>query len=379
MRSVLQGSAFVRHYAYNALGERVLSTVPGITGNPDGSGGTPDVHTYTVYDESGRWLGDYDTNGAVLQQAIWLDDLPVGLLAGAGANQKLHYIEPDHLGTPRAVIDRTRNLAIWTWALQGEAFGNSPPNQDPDLDGTNFVFDMRFPGQRYDAATGLNYNYFRDYDAGSGRYAQSDPIGLSGSINTYGYANANAVSFTDPLGLSPPTPDMPPRRRGDTSRDGLDDYTRAQYESKYGPFSPAQRMQLDRGCVGLVSIYQNKGVNMPEFAPGTECFATHVEAEDAARQCGSNLVFTKQGEWASDSRVPRPGAIRGRQGRRGDQVFNYIAYLLAEDVYILMNHRIQDATPTNPQMIRVYRGDLPEHGPTPSDTYPAQMSCTTCP
>ena len=121
----------------------------------------------------------------MLQQAIWLDDLPVGLLAGSGANQKLHYIEPDHLGTPRAVIDRTRDVAIWTWALQGEAFGNSPPNQDPDLGSTNFVLDMRFPRQRYDAATGLNYNYFRDYDAGSGRYVQSDPIGLAGGISTF--------------------------------------------------------------------------------------------------------------------------------------------------------------------------------------------------
>ena len=201
MNSVSQNGTMLRSYAYNALGERVLSTIPAVAGNPDGSGGTPAVNTYTVYDESGRWLGDYDHNGAVLQQAIWLDDLPVGLLAGTGANQKLHYIEPDHLGTPRAVIDRTRDVAIWTWALQGEAFGNSPPNQDPDLDSTNFVFDMRFPGQRYEAATGLNYNYFRDYDAGSGRYVQSDPIGLDGGANTYGYVSAAPVTGIDPFGL----------------------------------------------------------------------------------------------------------------------------------------------------------------------------------
>lgn len=201
MNSVSQNGTMLRSYAYNALGERVLSTIPAVTGNPDGSGGTPAVNTYTVYDESGRWLGDYDHNGAVLQQAIWLDDLPVGLLAGAGANQKLHYIEPDHLGTPRAIIDRTRNVAIWTWALQGEAFGNSPPNQDPDLDSTNFVFDMRFPGQRYDAATGLNYNYFRDYDAGSGRYVQSDPIGLRGGVSQYSYATSSPLIRIDPNGL----------------------------------------------------------------------------------------------------------------------------------------------------------------------------------
>ena len=201
MNSVSQNGTMLRSYAYNALGERVLSTIPAVAGNPDGSGGTPAVNTYTVYDESGRWLGDYDHNGAVLQQAIWLDDLPVGLLAGTGANQKLHYIEPDHLGTPRAVIDRSRDVAIWTWALQGEAFGNSAPNQDPDLDSTNFVLDMRFPGQRYDAATGLNYNYFRDYDAGSGRYVQSDPIGLEAGVGTFIYTGNSPLKFIDVNGL----------------------------------------------------------------------------------------------------------------------------------------------------------------------------------
>ncbi|TKR28668.1 RHS repeat protein, partial [Luteimonas gilva] len=62
-------------------------------------------NTYTVYNEAGQWVGDYDATGQPIQQAIWLDDLPVGLLAGATTNQKLHYLQPDHLGTPRAVID----------------------------------------------------------------------------------------------------------------------------------------------------------------------------------------------------------------------------------------------------------------------------------
>jgi RHS repeat-associated protein len=70
--------------------------------------------------------------------------------------------------------------------------------------GRSFVYNPRLPGQYYDAETGLNYNSFRDYDSATGRYVESDPIGLDGgSYSTYSYSRLNPMMFRDPTGLVP--------------------------------------------------------------------------------------------------------------------------------------------------------------------------------
>jgi RHS repeat-associated protein len=106
-------------------------------------------------------------------------------------------IQSEHLNTPRRITDSDGNT-VWSW--DGEPFGNTPPTAETTGAG-QFTFNLRFPGQYADAETGLNYNYYRDYDPATGRYNESDPFGLyGGSVSTYGYANGNGLSNTDPSG-----------------------------------------------------------------------------------------------------------------------------------------------------------------------------------
>ncbi len=51
--------------------------------------------------------------------------------------------------------------------------------------------------------SGQYYRRNRFYDAGSGRFTQTDPIGLAGGLNTYGFAAGDPVTYSDPFGLAP--------------------------------------------------------------------------------------------------------------------------------------------------------------------------------
>ena len=82
----------------------------------------------------------------------------VGVVDFSDAHYQAYAVITDHLGTPRQLRDGN-NTTVWQW--QGEAFGNTPANEDPDGDGRLVTFNPRFPGQYFDRETGLAYNHFR--------------------------------------------------------------------------------------------------------------------------------------------------------------------------------------------------------------------------
>ena len=95
----------------------------------------------------------------------------------------------------------THRFFLWSW--NSDAFGTTLANQDVDGDGKNTWFQLRFPGQYFDIESGEHYNYFRDYEPGTGRYLESDSIGFLGGINTYLYDYGNPNKYFDPFGSKP--------------------------------------------------------------------------------------------------------------------------------------------------------------------------------
>ncbi|KPX21003.1 YD repeat-containing protein [Pseudomonas amygdali pv. dendropanacis] len=192
----------IADYKYNALGQRIIKRAY-VMGSQALAGTT----TY-LYDPNGKLIGQtfYDGNGQKTsgQYWFWLDNMPLAQLTanfstlGEVSSSKLIYLHVDHLNTPRLATDSTQAL-LWRW--NSDAYGVGSPEEDVDGDGKATSIALRFPGQIYDAQTQLSYNYYRDYNLDTGRYAQSDPIGLNGGFNTYGYVKGNPLSFVDPLGL----------------------------------------------------------------------------------------------------------------------------------------------------------------------------------
>jgi len=206
MDSVTSGGSAMTEFAYDAQGQRVMSKFKLVLNSSStsrtalfGSLSSPNLY---AYDQQGHLLGEYRQNGAqlsTLMEYVWLDDMPIAAVRPkAGGGQELFYIHSDHLGAPRVAVDDQGRLR-WRWL--SEPFGVTAAETSPSgLDAVNIR--LRLPGQQYDSAVGLHYNVFRDYDPTTGRYVQSDPIGLDGGINTYAYVDGNPVTGFDPEGLA---------------------------------------------------------------------------------------------------------------------------------------------------------------------------------
>jgi len=129
---------------------------------------------------------------------VWFDSVPVAQLTG-GTTWTGTFT--DHLGTPILQFDASSTI---TWRAEYEPYGDLWQLRAGD---SRYDQPLRFPGQEV-AMTWEgheeNYNVFRWYASGRGRYTSPDPIGiasLDGDKNLFSYALANPLKFVDPAGL----------------------------------------------------------------------------------------------------------------------------------------------------------------------------------
>ncbi|MGD1335290.1 RHS repeat-associated core domain-containing protein [Vibrio harveyi] len=163
-------------YHYNSAHQRVRKSAGG-------------VDVLYVYGLDGELLAEVDAGtGQTQREYVWLD----GQLVAYLVDGTVYHVHNDHLGTPQALTDES---GATVWKASYSPFGKATVTTE------QIKFNLRFPGQYYDAETGLHYNWHRYYDPNTGMYITSDPIGLAGGINTYAYALNNPAIYTDPTGL----------------------------------------------------------------------------------------------------------------------------------------------------------------------------------
>ncbi len=252
--SVTSGASTVATYKYAARGERVSKTVGSTT-------------THFHYDLARHLVAESAASGAVIREYIWFNDTPIAQIEPGGRiyfihpdhlntpqkltdnsrtvvwdrkqqpfgetvslsssgnsgepslsaslNQNTHEFQVTVSGPANVnfTLQRAGSLVNPSWTVIDS--GTAPFTHNDSVvntgarfyraygNGSPVTHNLRFPGQYFDAETGLNYNMMRDYDPTSGRYIQSDPWGLFSGVNLYGYSRSNPNTFVDPNGTNP--------------------------------------------------------------------------------------------------------------------------------------------------------------------------------
>ena len=186
-------SALIARYVYDPFGHRIVKEVTAVGA---ANGGTLGKRLF-LHSGTGL-LAKTDAVGTVLQSYGWQPEGTYGTapLFMRTTDGHYYYYHNDPLGQPWLLTNKA-GAVVWQ-AAQIQAFGtvSSAP-------AAQVVQPLRFPGQYFDAETGLHYNLHRYYDPATGRYVTEDPIGFAGGLNFYLYANASPTKYIDATGEIP--------------------------------------------------------------------------------------------------------------------------------------------------------------------------------
>jgi len=170
--------------------------------------------TYVVSEGSGSPLSELALVGGAwtkVRDYVWLDGQLLAQVEYAGTQGYEYFAHLDHLGTPRALSNRSGQVV---WSSYQRPYGEVLERTVVDpVSGRTVGTSVRLPGQ-YDerllASVGLQgpyYNWNRWYLPSMGRYLEPDPIALQGWFNGaygpdwYSYVEGDPLGRIDGRGL----------------------------------------------------------------------------------------------------------------------------------------------------------------------------------
>ncbi len=138
------------YYTYNGNGQRVKKNVNGTA-------------TVFHYSQSGQIIAESNSAGTINVEYVYLNGQPLAMVA----NGNTYYYHTDHLATPQKMTDFSGSVV---WSADYKPYGETT------ITVSTIINNLRLPGQYFDAETGLNQNWWRDYNAVIGKYIEFDPL-----------------------------------------------------------------------------------------------------------------------------------------------------------------------------------------------------------
>jgi RHS repeat-associated protein len=321
--TVPDGSSW--HYTYDALGRRVAKEHLAADGRTplervdftwDGqllveeARHTPDGVQATVWDyEPGDYRPLAQRGRLARPGPAWVDT-------------RFDAIVADLVGSPAELVDDHGRI---TWCARTSVYGAA------DGAGSPVATPLRFPGQYFDAETGLHYNAQRYYDPVTARYLSPDPLGLAPGPNPYAYVD-NPFGQIDPLGLAPQScGNTRPNLTIDTNvgnnpvmqSPGGGKYSQSPGGGWYKESAPAgpNRNKKNRPAAGMANpdwthsnirpMFENALVNKHQMPPGLKT----ADQNTWMKKHGQFQTYHQDG--TPDQIVPKKDAIMGHNKAAG--------------------------------------------------------------
>ncbi len=211
------------HVAVTYNGGVVKTYINGtLTHTYSGSGAIGDVDgSQNDFRVGGRQVTSHNFQGRIDEVRVYnraLSAAEVTTLPSSSSAQ-INWLVPDHLGTPRIILDQTgslANLKRHDYLPFGEELPSGTGGRTAAMGytpGDNVR--QQFTSKERDVETGLDYFLARYYAHPQGRFTSADPLIASGrasapqSWNRYSYVLNNPLKLVDPSGLKDDDPQDP--------------------------------------------------------------------------------------------------------------------------------------------------------------------------